>query len=90
MVAVPISVGAPLQVLGHTSADRVVHCTVLVGCASSLEILLASGGLPQALTLFGGVRFIPYLPYLPTPPLGQDMTQAEFNRFEFRVFLLLD
>ena len=33
--------------------------------------------------------------YLPTPPLGQDMTQgqffkAEFNRFEFRVFLLLD
>ena len=26
--------------------------------------------------------------YLPTPPLGQDMT--EFNRFEFRVFLLLD
>ena len=32
--------------------------------------------------------------YLLTPPLGQDMTQgqflAEFNRFEFRVFLLLD
>ena len=30
--------------------------------------------------------------YLPTPPLGQDTTQgqAEFNRFEFRVFLLLD
>ena len=32
----------------------------------------------------------------PTPPLGQDMTQgqfffyAEFIRFEFRVFLLLD
>ena len=31
----------------------------------------------------------------PTPPLGQDMTQgqffkAKFNRFEFRVFLLLD
>ena len=28
--------------------------------------------------------------YLPTPPLGQDMTQgqflSEFNRFEFRVF----
>ena len=21
--------------------------------------------------------------FLPTPPLGQDMTQAEFNRFEF-------
>ena len=33
-------------------------------------------------------------PYLPTPPLGQIMTQgqfqAEFNRFECRVFLLLD
>ena len=28
----------------------------------------------------------------PTPPFGQDMIQdqAEFNRFEFRVFLLLD
>ena len=34
------------------------------------------------------------LSYLPTPPLGQDMTQGqfleEFNRFEFRGFLLLD
>ena len=33
------------------------------------------------------------LPHLPTPPLGQDMTQgqfiAEFNMSEFRVFLLL-
>ena len=34
-------------------------------------------------------------PIYPTPPLGQDMTQgqffkAEFNRFEFRVFLFLD
>ena len=32
--------------------------------------------------------------YLPTPTLGQDMTQgqflAEFNRFEFRAFFLLD
>ena len=32
---------------------------------------------------------------VPTPPLGQDMTQGqflkvEFNKFEFRVFLLLD
>ena len=38
--------------------------------------------------------FIFIYSYLPTPPLGQDMTQgqflAEFNRFEFRVFLLLD
>ena len=34
------------------------------------------------------------LSYLPTPLLGQDMTQgqfsAEFDRFEFRVFLLID
>ena len=29
-----------------------------VGCTSSLEILLALGGHPQALTLFGGVRLI--------------------------------
>ena len=34
-------------------------------------------------------------PYLPSPPLGQDMThgqffKAVFNRFEFRVFLLVD
>ena len=33
--------------------------------------------------------------YLPTPPHEQDATQgqylkAEFNRFEFRVFILLD
>ena len=35
---------------------------------------------------FGGIKS-----YLPTPPLGQDMTQGQFfNRFEFRVFLLLD
>ena len=26
----------------------------------------------------------------PTPPLGQDMTQGQFLRLEFRVFLLLD
>ena len=36
-----------------------------------------------------------YIHIYPTPPLGQDMTQGnffkgEFNRFEFRVFLLLD
>ena len=30
------------------------------------------------------------LSYLPTPPPEQDMTQGEFNRFEFRVFFLLD
>ena len=34
------------------------------------------------------------LSYLPTPPLGQDMTQGyfleEFNRFELRGFLLED
>ena len=30
--------------LGHTSAGRVVNCAVLIGCASSLEIPLASRG----------------------------------------------
>ena len=29
-----------------------------------------------------------YISYLPTPPLGQFL--AEINKFEFRVFLLLD
>ena len=42
----PINVGAPLHLLGHTSASRVVGCTVLVRCISSLEILLASRGRP--------------------------------------------
>ena len=28
--------------------------------------------------------------YLPTPPLELNATQAEFNRFEISVFLLLD
>ena len=37
-------VGAPFQSLGHTSAGSVARCTVLVGCASSLEVPLASGG----------------------------------------------
>ena len=35
-----------------------------------------------------------YYPFYRTPPLGQDTAQgqflAEFNRFEFRVLLLLD
>ena len=40
------------------------------------------------------VTLITYRIY-PTPPLGQDMTQGqffktEFKRFEFRLFLLLD
>ena len=43
---------------------------------------------------FNGMMAIIIIIY-PTPPLGQDMTQGqffkvEFNRFEFRVFLLLD
>ena len=39
--------------LGYTLAGRVVSCTVLVRCVSSLEIPLASGGRPpQALALF--------------------------------------
>ena len=48
------------------------------------------------LVWFGLVWFLSLMiyPYLPTPPLGQDMTQGQFlsgvNRFEFRVFLLLD
>ena len=37
---------------------------------------------------------VPIFTYLPTPLRGQDMTQgqflSEFNKFEFRVFLLLD
>ena len=45
----PISIGAPLQLLGHTSAGHVVYCMVLVGCASSLDIPLASGGCPPRL-----------------------------------------
>ena len=32
-----------LQLLGRTSAGRSVNCTIPVGCASALEILLASG-----------------------------------------------
>ena len=40
-------------------------------------------------------RFVFSYPYLPTPLLGQDMTQGQFFKqsltgFEFRVFLLLD
>ena len=39
--------------------SSVEHCMVLVGCASSLDTPLASGGPSyQVLTLFGGVRFI--------------------------------
>ena len=56
--------------LGHTSAGHVVNCAVPVGCASSLEIPLASaGGVPQTLTLFGGVRFIAWL--MRFPSLGE-------------------
>ena len=44
--------------------------------------------------VFVGMYVCMYRSYLPTPPLGHDLTQgqflAEFNRFEFRVFLLLD
>ena len=45
--------------------------------------------------IFSSFNYYYYYLYLPTPPLGQDVTQgqffkAEFNRFEFRVVLLLD
>ena len=46
---------------------------------------------PIVTVLYYGIN-----PIYPTPLLGQDMTQGqfffkvEFNRFEFRVFLLLD
>ena len=39
-------VGAPLQLLRQISAGRVAPCAVLVECASSLEIPLASGDRP--------------------------------------------
>ena len=68
-------VGAPFQQLGHISAGRVVHCTVLVGYTSALDIPLSSGGpSPKALTLCGGVRLIawrlrrPFLKGMPTEP----------------------
>ena len=35
-------VGSPFQSLGHTSTGRIVHSTIPVGCASALEIPLAS------------------------------------------------
>ena len=44
--------GVTLQCLGHISSGRVVCCTVLVGCASSLDIPLPLGTVPQALPLF--------------------------------------
>ena len=46
--------------------------------------------------LFSYIYIYIYIYHIyPTPPLEQDMTQgqfflAEFNRFEFKVFLLLD
>ena len=41
--------GAPLKLLGRTSGDRGVNCTVQVGCTTALEFLLASGGRPPGL-----------------------------------------
>ena len=46
LVTLPV-IGEPLQLLGYTSAGRVVGCTVLVGCASSLDIPLPSGVRPS-------------------------------------------
>ena len=46
-------------------------------------------------TVFEGWSEIRYLSYLPTPPLGQDMTQGQFFRRSFtglnsEFFFLLD
>ena len=67
--SLPISVGAPLQLLGHTSAGRVVSCTVLVGCASSLDMLQVAVS-PRILTLFGGYRLAPEAPPFRGMPTG--------------------
>ena len=51
--------GVTLQCLDHILTGRVVRYTVLIECASSLNIPLASGDRPSRfLTLFGRVRFI--------------------------------
>ena len=55
------------------------------GLNSSNNVLLQGFGIKQPTNVYI---------YLPTPPLGQDMTQGQFlsgvYRFEFRVFLFLD
>ena len=50
-------VSAPLQLLDHTSASRVVHCSVLVWCVTG-QTSGRRGPSPQALSLFRGVRLI--------------------------------
>ena len=54
-------IGAPLQLLGHTSAGRIMSCMVRVWCTSSLEIPLASGGTPQRGWVY---RMVPEAPLL--------------------------
>ena len=75
-------VGVPLQLLGHTLVGRVVHSTVLVEYASSLEIPLASEGRPpQALTLFKGVMFIAWC--LRPPFRGMPMGPEAFLGLQY-------
>ena len=49
-----------IQLMGHTSADRDINGTDLVGCvpSSGLTSSLRGPSPPQALKLLGGVRFI--------------------------------
>ena len=57
--------------MGLTSTGRFVCRTDLVGCVSSLDIPLASGGRPQALTPFRGCqvyRLAPLFGGIPTGP----------------------
>ena len=51
-------VGALFRLLGHTSAGRVVHCTVRSDVPEHWKFLRPQVAVPQALTLFRGVRLI--------------------------------
>ena len=77
--------GAPLQMLGRIRPAVVLTCAVQVGCASALEIPLASGGSPpQALTLFEGVGLIAWL--LRRPSLGECRRGPRyFSNYQTRV-----
>ena len=77
--------GQPILLCPFVAANRRTSLAspslFLLKCPSRLIFL------SQMLCEIGGY-------YLPTPPLGQDMTQGQFlsrvYRFEFRFFLLLD
>ena len=89
--------GSGISVLAarHDDDEVVIQNT---GNKFAKSLIVEQGGMNGAptktRTLSWKFATLPYL-YLPTPPLGQDMTQGQFfksvfNRFEFRVFLLLD